>query len=83
MPDFTMLVSTEWLAEHLDAPDVRIVDASLHLPDAGRDAKAEYEESHIPGAAFMDLAELTAGASDPGDKLPSIEKFASRMRRLG
>lgn len=83
MSEFSSLVSTPWLAAHLDAPDVRIVDASLHLPDAGRDAKAEYEESHIVGAAFMDLAELTAGASDPGNKLPSLEKFASRMRRLG
>jgi thiosulfate/3-mercaptopyruvate sulfurtransferase len=83
MSEFSSLVSTDWLAAHLDAPDVYIIDASLHLPDANRDAKAEFEESHIPGAAFMDLAELTAGASDPGNKLPSMEKFASRMRRLG
>lgn len=83
MSEFSSLVTTQWLAAHLDAPDVYIIDASLHLPDANRDAKAEFEESHIPGAAFMDLAELTAGASDPGNKLPSMEKFASRMRRLG
>lgn len=83
MSEFSSLVSTDWLAAHLDAPDVYIIDASLHLPDANRNAKAEFEESHIPGAAFMDLAELTAGASDPGNKLPSMEKFASRMRRLG
>lgn len=83
MSEFSSLVSTPWLAARLDAPDVRIVDASLHLPDAGRDAKAEYEDSHILGAVYMDLAELTAGASDPGNKLPSLEKFASRVRRLG
>ncbi|MEM9879845.1 MAG: 3-mercaptopyruvate sulfurtransferase [Pseudomonadota bacterium] len=77
------LVSTEWLAQHLNAPDIRIVDASWHLPDAGRDAHAEYTDSHIPSSVFLDLGELTAGAVDPGDKLPSPEKFASRMRRLG
>lgn len=83
MPDFSALVSTDWLARHLDAPDVRIVDASLHLPDARRDAKAEYEDSHIPGAVFMDMANLTAGTQDPGNKLPSFEKFALHMRQLG
>lgn len=83
LSDFSSLVSTDWLAARLDAPDVRIVDASLHLPDVGRDAKAEFEDSHIDGAIFLDLAELTSGASDPGNKLPSVEKFASRMRALG
>lgn len=83
MSDFSSLVSTQWLAQRLDAPDVRIVDASWHLPDANRDAKADYEESHIVGAVFMDIGELTDGAEDPGNKLPSLEKFASRMRALG
>lgn len=83
MNSFSALVSTDWLAEHLEAPDVRIVDASLHLPDAGRDPKADFGESHILGAIFLDMAELIAGAPSPGDKLPSVEKFASRMRRLG
>ena len=45
------LVSTEWLAEHLNAPDVRVADASWYLPQAGRDAKQEYESAHIPRAA--------------------------------
>jgi thiosulfate/3-mercaptopyruvate sulfurtransferase len=49
------LVTTEWLAAHLNAPDVRIVDASLYLPDAKRNPKAEYAEAHIPGAVFFDI----------------------------
>jgi 3-mercaptopyruvate sulfurtransferase SseA len=44
------IVSTDWLASHLDAPDLVIFDASWHLPTAGRDPKAEYLEGHIPGA---------------------------------
>ena len=44
------LVSTDWLAQHLKDPDLRILDASWHMPDAGRDARAEYEAGHIPGA---------------------------------
>ncbi|MEM7569704.1 MAG: 3-mercaptopyruvate sulfurtransferase [Pseudomonadota bacterium] len=83
MSDFSSLVSTDWLAAHLDAPDVRIVDASMHLPDAGRDPRAEYDDAHIPGAVYLDMASLTAGAQDPGDKLPPFEKFASHMRKLG
>ena len=43
------LVSTDWLAERLGAPDVRVVDATWFLPNAGRDARAEYAAAHIPG----------------------------------
>lgn len=77
------LVSTEWLARHLDAPDVRTVDASWYLPDAGRDPKAEYAEAHIPGAVYFDIDEIADAASDLPHMLPSPEKFASRVRELG
>ena len=52
------LVTTEWLANEMGASDLRIVDATRHLPDARRDAHAEYALGHIPGAVFMDLEEL-------------------------
>ena len=42
------LVSTQWLADEIGASDLRVVDASLHLPDAGRDAAAEYEPRTSP-----------------------------------
>ncbi len=71
------LVSTEWLADALGADDLRVVDASANLPAAGRDAKGEHAAGHIPGAVFLDLAELTK------DGLPTAEKFASRMQSLG
>lgn len=77
------LVSTDWLAEHLDAPDVRVADASWYLPQAGRDAKAEYASTHIPGAVFFDIDELSDETSSLPHMLAPAPKFASRMRRLG
>ena len=75
------LVSTEWLAKELGASDLRIVDASWHV-DA-RDAAAEYEAGHIPGAVFMDLGGLADTTTDLPMMLPAAEKFASRMQSLG
>lgn len=80
------LVTTEWLAGELGANDLRIVDATYFaaLPgDAPRDAAAEYDAAHIPGAVFMDLAELADTHTDLPNMLPSAEKFASRMQSLG
>jgi thiosulfate/3-mercaptopyruvate sulfurtransferase len=77
------LVSTEWLAEHSSAPDITIVDASWHLPPTGRDGYGEYLEQHIPGALYFDIDDLSDTDSDLPHMLPSPEKFASRMRKLG
>ncbi len=75
------LVSTEWLAQEMGASDLRIVDATLFLD--GRDAAAAYEAEHIPGAVFMDLANLADTTSPYPLMLPKAEKFASRMQSLG
>jgi thiosulfate/3-mercaptopyruvate sulfurtransferase len=77
------LVSTEWLAQHLGAPDVRVIDASWYLPQAGRDAKAEYRAAHVPGAAFFDIDDLSDDKSELPHMLAPAPKFASRMRKLG
>lgn len=77
------LVSTEWLAAHLDAPDVRVVDGSWYLPQEGRDPKAEYRAAHIPGAVFFDIDDICDNDSPYPHMLPSPEKFSSRVRRLG
>lgn len=77
------LVSTAWLAEHLNAPDVRIIDASWFLPGSDRDPRAEYALVHIPGALFFDIDEIVDETSDLPHMLPSPVKFASRMRKLG
>ena len=77
------LVSTGWLEDHLNAPDIRIVDATYYLPMQGKDARAEYNERHIPGAAFFDIDEIADTSVDLPHMLPSPEKFAARMRKLG
>ncbi|GER08723.1 sulfurtransferase [Iodidimonas muriae] len=77
------LVSTDWLARHLSAPDVRILDASWHLPDCGRNAHADYDSAHIPGAVFFDIDEICDPDSPFPHMLPSPEAFSSQMRRLG
>lgn len=77
------LVSSEWLAGQLGASDLRIVDASWHLSASGRDARAEFEAGHIPGAVFFDIDEIADTSSSLPHMLPPPEKFASRMQALG
>ncbi len=77
------LVSTEWLAEHMKAPDIRIVDATSFLPGTGRNAKAEYRACHIPGAIYFDIDDVADDRDDLPHMVPAPEKFASRVRRLG
>jgi thiosulfate/3-mercaptopyruvate sulfurtransferase len=77
------LVSTGWLADHLKDPDLRILDASWYLPDMARDALAEYHNAHIPGARFFDIDEVSDHRSELPHMVPPVEKFMSRMRKLG
>jgi thiosulfate/3-mercaptopyruvate sulfurtransferase len=81
--DPQLLVSTDWLFTHLGAPDLRILDASWYLPDADRDAHAEYEAGHIPGARFFDIDEISDDRSELPHMAPPVEKFVSRMRAMG
>lgn len=77
------LVSTVWLAERLDAPDVRVVDATWLMPGFEREARADYAAAHIPGAVFFDIDEIADTASPLPHMLPSAAKFASRAKALG
>ena len=77
------LVSTAWLANELGAADLVVLDAGMHLPDAGRDAAAEFVQGHIPGARFLDLAGFVDPASDVPKAVPTAAQFADRMARLG
>lgn len=77
------LVSTEWLADHLNDPDLRILDGSWHLPTSERDAAAEYAAAHIPNARFFDIDEISDHRSDLPHMAPPPEKFISRMRAMG
>ena len=72
------LVSTDWLAEHLTAPDIRVVDGSYYLPHEGLDPRAEYEAHHIPGAVFFDIDEIADTSVDLPHMIPPPEKFSAR-----
>ncbi|MFQ5764719.1 MAG: sulfurtransferase [Rhodospirillales bacterium] len=77
------LVSTDWLADNLTALGVRVADATYFLPTAGRDAKAEYAERHIPGTRFFDIDDIADGFSDLPHMLPDADTFAAKVGALG
>jgi thiosulfate/3-mercaptopyruvate sulfurtransferase len=83
MNDVGPLVSTEWLAAHLAQPDIRVADASWYLPQAGRNARAEYMAAHIPGAVFFDIDLLSDQTTTLPHMLPDPVVFSSAIRKLG
>ncbi|MCH9807197.1 MAG: 3-mercaptopyruvate sulfurtransferase [Alphaproteobacteria bacterium] len=77
------IVETQWLAEHLNSPDLVVLDASWHLPPMKRNGRKEFNAEHIPGALFFDIDELSDETSDLPHMLPSTVKFSSRMKEMG
>ena len=77
------LVTTEWLAAELGKTDIRVIDATLFLSGHARNARAEFDAAHIPGAVFFDIDEVSDTTSALPHMLPPAEKFASRMQALG
>ncbi|MCI4679577.1 3-mercaptopyruvate sulfurtransferase [Rhodoblastus acidophilus] len=76
-------VSTDWLAEHLGAPGIAIVDASWHLSAANRNGADEFLARHIPGAVYFDIDAIADRTSDLPHMLPDPVAFSSAMRALG
>lgn len=77
------LVSVEWLATRLDAPGIRVLDATYLPFEPDRDAAADYAQGHIPGALFLDLKTL-ADTEDPRPTMaPTLDMFRARMAALG
>ena len=81
--DFKNIVSTDWLAQHLEAPDIRIIDSSWYFPQEKRNAEQEFLECHIPGASFFDIDKIKDNNSDLPHMLPPSEMFNSTVRKLG
>ena len=81
--DFKNIVSTDWLAQHLEAPDIRIIDSSWYFPQEKRNAEQEFLECHIPGASFFDIDKINDNNSDLPHMLPPSEMFNSTVRKLG
>ncbi|MDC3169948.1 3-mercaptopyruvate sulfurtransferase [Paracoccaceae bacterium] len=81
--DFKNIVSTDWLEQHLGAPDIRIIDSSWYFPQEKRNAEQEFLECHIPGASFFDIDKIKDNDSDLPHMLPPPEMFNSTVRKLG
>jgi thiosulfate/3-mercaptopyruvate sulfurtransferase len=77
------LVSSEWLAAHLDDPHVRVVDASFTLPGVTPTARENYDRGHIPGAVFFDIDDIAALGTSLPHMIPSPELFAQKIGALG
>lgn len=78
-----VFVSTEWLAERLNAPDIVVVDASWYLPAQKRDGAAEYAQRRIPGAVHFDIDKIKDTRSSLPHMLPSAQEFAAAVGALG
>lgn len=83
MTEIPALVSTDWLADHLDDADVRVLDGSYHLPTVKRDAAAEFEAARIPGALRFDIDAVSDRTNALPHMLPSPEAFAEAVGALG
>lgn len=76
-------VTTEWLAAHMSDPDVVVLDGSWHMPNAARNAQADYLAGHIPGAVFFDIDGVADTDSALPHMLPSPAAFAHMVGALG
>lgn len=83
MNEFKNMVSVEWLADHANNPNIKIVDGSWYLPQQNRDAAGEYAAGHIPGAVFFDLDAISDQSTDLPHMMPDNTVFASAVSALG
>ncbi len=81
--DFKNIVSTDWLEQHLEAPDIRIIDSSWYFPQEKRNAEQEFLDCHIPRASFFDIDKIKDNDSDLPHMLPPSAMFNSTVRKLG
>jgi thiosulfate/3-mercaptopyruvate sulfurtransferase len=77
------LVASDWLATHLDDPQVRVVDASFTLPGVTPTARENYDRGHIPGAVFFDIDDIAAPGTTLPHMIPSPDLFAQKIGALG
>ncbi|MBV9828848.1 MAG: 3-mercaptopyruvate sulfurtransferase [Alphaproteobacteria bacterium] len=77
------LVSTDWLAQHLSDPSVRVLDSSFKQPGVMPTARADYDAGHIPGAVFFDIDDVAEPGTSLPHMIPSAERFAAKMAERG
>src|SRR5437763_11486567 len=77
------LVSAEWLAAHLDDPNVRVLDASYKQPGITPTAREDYQRGHIRGAVFFDIDDVAQRGTSLPHMIRSPERFAQKMQESG
>lgn len=85
-----LLVTTDWLAAHLDDPQLRVIDIRGHVLPASQPLPHyfnhydDYTKAHLPGALFVDwVREITDPADPHHAQIAPPERFAAVMSRLG
>jgi thiosulfate/3-mercaptopyruvate sulfurtransferase len=79
----SVFVSTEWLAQRLNAPDIVVVDGSWYLPAQNRDPHAEFAARRVPGAVHFDIDAVKDTGSSLPHMLPRPEAFAAAVGAMG
>ena len=80
----SFFVAADWLAEHIDDPEIQITDACRRpLAENSADMAAEYRASQQPNALFFDIEALSDHTSPLPHMMPRAEAFAVAMRELG
>ncbi|RED50996.1 3-mercaptopyruvate sulfurtransferase [Aestuariispira insulae] len=77
------LVEAGWLKENIDRSDLRVIDASWHMPTSGRNAREEYGNGHLPGAVFFDIDAVSDPTHDMPHMLPQPVDFEKAVADLG
>ncbi len=81
--DSPFIVDADWLQKQLGEPGLTIIDASWYLPAQKRDARAEYDAAHIPGARFLDQDAVSDPDSALPHTLPSPQHFSQYVGSMG
>ena len=81
MSPFGPIVSAEWLHDHIDDPDLRLIDFRWYL--MGRKGRDEYDRGHIPGAVFVDLEAVTGKEGGGRHPIPTGRQFEDEMQKAG
>lgn len=77
------LVSVQWLAAHLTDPHVKIIDASWHMPQTGRNGPAEHLQSRIPGSLHFDIETIADRTNPLPHMVPLPEDFGAAVSAMG
>ncbi|WP_107852151.1 sulfurtransferase [Oceanimonas marisflavi] len=80
----SVLVEPQWLAQHLNHPDLVVLDASWHMPASGRNGLEEWRQQRIPGARFFDFdGRIKDQHASLPHMLPDEALFSREVSALG